>query len=147
MSKWANIANGVKKLPPEQDKKEIAEAHKRIAAALPEDEADHVPNWVCRLLIDLGKEIILKGEPQGEDGPDSEGFKGPRPWNGFQEEHPLWAKVRDADLKLRAFGLDGYSERFTIEDLYQAFKQRQANEAAEVDILVRSVRPIQSHEL
>lgn len=27
-----------------------------------------------------------RGEPFGEDGPDEDGFKGPRPWNGFQEK-------------------------------------------------------------
>jgi hypothetical protein len=30
-------------------------------------------------------ESDCRGEPFGEDGPDEDGFKGPRPWNGFQE--------------------------------------------------------------
>jgi hypothetical protein len=34
----------------------LAEARKRIAAKLPEDEPDTVPDWVCELLINLGWE-------------------------------------------------------------------------------------------
>lgn len=30
-------------------------------------------------------ESDCRGEPFGEDGPDEDGFKGPRPWNGFQQ--------------------------------------------------------------
>jgi hypothetical protein len=29
------------------------------------------------------------GGPDCEDGPDSEGFRGPRPWNGFSVHHNL----------------------------------------------------------
>jgi hypothetical protein len=34
----------------------VNEAHRRILAALPEDEPDCVPDWVCELLITLGYE-------------------------------------------------------------------------------------------
>lgn len=34
----------------------LKEARARIAAALPEDEPDYVPDWVCKLLIELGME-------------------------------------------------------------------------------------------
>lgn len=35
----------------------IAEAHRRIEAELPEDEPDHVPDWVCELLINYGLQL------------------------------------------------------------------------------------------
>lgn len=37
--------------------RELAEAHRRIEAALPEDEPDHVPDWVCELLIEYGRSL------------------------------------------------------------------------------------------
>jgi len=37
----------------------IEEAHRRIEAALPEDEPDCVPDWVCELLILLGQESAV----------------------------------------------------------------------------------------
>jgi hypothetical protein len=33
----------------------VKEAHRLIEAALPEDEPDCVPDWVCELLIKLGQ--------------------------------------------------------------------------------------------
>ena len=42
---------------------EITEAHRRIEDALPEDEPDLVPDWVCRLLIYYGKTLNRSGDP------------------------------------------------------------------------------------
>ena len=42
----------------------IAKAHKRIEAALPEDEPDLVPDWVCELLIKLGLESAAETRAQ-----------------------------------------------------------------------------------
>lgn len=44
----------------------IEQAHQMIKAALPEDEPDEVPDWVCALLLRLGKSAALlqaQGEP------------------------------------------------------------------------------------
>lgn len=42
------------------------------------------------IIVQFGRlveaEALGGNEPFGEDGPDSEGFKGPRPWNGYANE-------------------------------------------------------------
>lgn len=40
-------------VPPAEDEL-IEQAHQMIKAALPEDEPDEVPDWVCALLLRLG---------------------------------------------------------------------------------------------
>lgn len=68
----------------------------------PEDLHEIAVKWsnrkwvdsIARFIQDYGREVIVAHEnaklecagPDHEDGPDEEGFRGPRPWNNYADE-------------------------------------------------------------